>query len=133
MPDRSPFLRPPHRRPPMLATALPLLLALQSTEGGPPADQPGFSLWPMLIGMVAIFYFVAIRPERKERQRKQQMIEAIKKNDRVLTTSGMYASVAAVGENDLTIKFDDGPTRVRVLKSAIATVIDKDGEAQAEG
>ncbi|MFT7465543.1 MAG: hypothetical protein ACI9EF_003912, partial [Pseudohongiellaceae bacterium] len=36
---------------------------------------------------------------------------------------------AALGEQDITIKFDDGPTRVRILRSSISVVLDKDGEA----
>ncbi len=96
-------------------------LALQA--GGSTSESP-FSPFVLLGGMALIFYFIAIRPERKERARKQAMIEAVRKNDRVVTTGGMYATIAAVNENEVTVKFDDGPTRVKMLKSAIAQVID---------
>lgn len=91
-----------------------------------PAEGPDFFV--ILAGTLLIFYLVAFLPERKARKKKEEMLEAVKKNDRVLTTSGMYATVAALGEQDVTIKFDDGNTRVRILRSAISTVLDKDAE-----
>ena len=114
---------------------LALLQDGQAAEGGPP------NMFVLLAGMFLIVWLVAIRPERKERKRKEAMIAALKKNDRVLTTSGLYATVAAVNESELTLKFDDGPTRVKAVRSAIAVVLDahgKDasksgGEAKAEG
>ena len=110
-----------------MPTALPsLLLALE--EG--PAQPAGPNMLVIMLGTLAIFWFVAILPERKARKKKQAMIDALKKNDRVLTTGGMYATVAAIGEHDVTLKFDEGPTRVKALRSAIASVLERDGEGQ---
>lgn len=100
-------------------------LALQDGEGTPPA---GPNMFVLMLGVLAIFWFVAILPERKARKKKQAMLEEIKKNDRVLLSSGMFATIAALGERDLVVKFDDGQTRVKILRSAIASVVDKDGE-----
>jgi len=111
-----------------IASALPpfsfatLLLQDSGSGGG------GLGTLLMFAGPLLIFWFLVIWPERKEKKRKAAMIENLKKNDRVLTTFGMYASVAAVNEGDLTLKLDDGNTRVRVLKSTIATVITPEGE-----
>lgn len=102
-------------------------LALQDGAGAPPA---GPNMFVILAGTLAIFWFVAILPERKARKKKQAMLEAIQKNDRVLTTAGFFATVAALGEKDLTLKFDDGNTRVKVLRSSIASVLDRDDEAK---
>ena len=43
-----------------------------------PAQQPGPSgfPWPLLIGMLVIMYFMVIRPERKERKRKESLVSA---------------------------------------------------------
>ena len=101
------------------------LLAL--TQDQPP--PPGSSMLSTLImfgGPLLIFWFILMRPERKERKRKAAMLENLKKNDRVLTSGGLYASVAAVHDNEIVLKFDDGPTRVRALKSAIASVLTDD-------
>ncbi len=106
----------------MLA-ALPTLLAVQDSA---PAEQGKPDIFLMLAVILAIFWFVAILPERKARKKKQAMMDEMKKNDRILLSSGMYATIAAIGESDVTVKFDDGPTRVKVLKSSIASVLDKD-------
>ena len=96
-------------------------------EGGGSTAAPGFAdMLPMLAIMFFIMWFLVIRPERKERRKREDMISQLKKNDKVMTTGGMYATVAAVGEKDLTLKFDDGPTRVRVVRSAVASVLTPD-------
>jgi len=103
---------------------LPLLL--QDADG---QAQQGPDMFVLLLGVLAIFVFVVILPERKNRKKREALLEAIKKNDKVLTNAGFYATVAAVHENELVVKFDDGPTRVRMLKSAVANVITRDDEA----
>jgi len=83
----------------------------------------------MMAGVLVIMWLVVFMPERKARKKKEAMISAIKKNDRVLLTGGMYATVAAVAEGEFTVKFDDSPTRVRIVRSAIAQVLTTDGES----
>jgi len=91
-----------------------------------PAASGGPNMLIMMAGMIAIFFFVAIWPERKARKKKEALIAALRKNDKVLLTSGIYATVAAISDAELTVRFDDGNTRVRVLKSAIAQVVSQD-------
>ena len=107
---------------------LPLALAPLQTDAA--EDQgSGLHLLFMMGGTLLIFWLMAILPERKQRKKRQALIDALAKNDKVLTTGGMYATVAAVHDNELVLKFDDGATRIRVLKSAIATVLNKDDDA----
>ncbi len=109
---------------PFTAAALPAFLL----EDAAPGQTSGPNLMLLFAVPLAIFWFMVIWPERKEKKRKAAMIEALQKNDRVLTTFGMYATVAAVNENDVTLKLDDGNTRARVLKSTIASVIGPPGD-----
>jgi len=108
----------------LLAQSLCLALA----EGDETSAGP--NMFVIMAGILAIFWFVAILPERKAKKKKEAMIDALKKNDRVLTSGGMFATVAALGESDVVLKFDDGPTRVKVLRSAISSVLDKGDEAK---
>jgi len=110
-------------------SASPFLL---QDAGAAQGQGGGLGMLVLPLGIGAIFLFMIILPERKEKKRKAAMLDELKKNDRVLTTFGMYATVAAVNEGDLTLKLDDGATRVRVLKTAIATVITPDGEPAAK-
>ena len=113
---------------PVLPVLLLALTPLQ--EGTPEGEAPGGSndIWVLLIALVAVFYFVMILPEKKNRKRREDMLGAMKKGDRVMTTSGMYATVAAIQEDDvITLQVADG-VRVRFSRAAIQTVLaDEDG------
>ena len=116
---------------PALAQTLSALVLLQ--DPAPPANSM-LNMLVMFGGPLLIFWFVLMRPERKERKRKAEMIENLKKNDRVLTSGGLYASVAAVHDQEVVLKFDESGTRVRALKSAIASVLeDDDGKDKPQG
>jgi preprotein translocase subunit YajC len=104
-------------------------------EGGAdaPKKAPGLfdnMMFPML-AIFAIFYFVMIAPERKARKKRESMLGALKKGDKVLTSSGMYAVVAAVGEDGVTLQIDDG-VRVRFTRAAIQTVLETEAPAAAK-
>ena len=74
-----------------------------------------------IIAIFAIFYFVMIGPERKNRKKREAMLGALKKGDKVMTNGGMYATVAAVQEDKVTLQIADG-VRVRYSLAAIQTV-----------
>ncbi len=93
--------------------------------------SPIISLLPWVM-IIAIFYFVLIAPERKQRKKREAMLDAVKKGDKVLTTGGMYASVAAVNEDSITLQASDD-VRLRFSRSAIAQVLEVEGaEASAK-
>ena len=73
---------------------------------------------PILV-VFAIFYFLLILPMRKRQKALQQMDEAIKKGDRVITNGGLYGEVASVDGAVVFLKIADN-VRVRIAKSAIA-------------
>lgn len=117
---------------PTAPIALLMLLAPPVQEQAPPMTGTGGlgNTLVMFAIPLLIFWLVMFRPERKERKRKAEMLDNLKKNDRVLTSGGLYASVAAVHEQEVVLKFDDGATRVRALKSAIASVLTDDDTAK---
>jgi len=81
----------------------------------------------LLIGL--IFYFIVIRPQRRQQKEKQQMIASLQKNDRVLTQGGIFGTVTALGETEVTLKIDDSNnTKIKLARSAIAGVIKRDDE-----
>ncbi len=79
----------------------------------------------LLIGLV--FYFVLIRPQGKERQKRETMISALKKGDRVMTSAGIYGTIAAVEEQAFMLKVAEN-TKIRIAKDAIAHLV-TDGTA----
>jgi preprotein translocase subunit YajC len=91
-----------------------------SGEGG---GSPAGLLIPLL-GMLAIFYFLLIRPQQKKQKQMQTMIEAIRKGDRVLTTGGIYGTVAGIKENMIILKIADD-VKIEIVKQAVASVVEK--------
>jgi preprotein translocase subunit YajC len=83
---------------------------------------PFGSSWFPLVMIAAIFWFVVIGPERKNRKKREQMLAALKKGDKVLTNSGLYGSVAAIQDQVVTLAVADG-VRLRFARSAIQTVL----------
>ena len=79
--------------------------------------------FPVMMGlMFAILYFIVIRPQSAERKKLQQRIDALKKGDKVLTTSGMFATVVSIDGDKAVLRISE-ETKVEFAKSAIAQVI----------
>ncbi len=69
--------------------------------------------------LIAIMYFVIIRPQQKEAKTRQEMITALKKGDKVVTNGGFIVVVYKVEENFLSVKINDD-TITKITKDAIA-------------
>lgn len=79
-----------------------------------------FSFLMMMVGMFAIVYFMMIRPQRKQQAEHQALLNALKKGDEVVLSSGLIGKVFAVEDRVVTLDIGAG-TRVRVMKSAITS------------
>ncbi|GAA4902717.1 hypothetical protein GCM10025789_21890 [Tessaracoccus lubricantis] len=88
---------------------------------------PGFELPIMIIAMVALFYFMIIRPQRKRMQQHQEMQQQLQPGTRVLLTSGMFGTVVHVGERQLIVELAPG-TEITVLKGNVARQANPDEE-----
>jgi preprotein translocase subunit YajC len=81
-----------------------------------------------LIAVFAIFYFVMIGPERKNRKRREEMLKQLKKGDKVMTSSGMFATVAAIDGDRVTLQIDEG-VRARFSRASIQEVLPEEGSS----
>ena len=75
-----------------------------------------------IIAIVLIFYFLVIAPASKQRKKTQEMLAALKKGDRVLTTGGIYGTIQGVESDVIYLKIADN-VKVRVARSAVASVV----------
>jgi len=71
------------------------------------------------IFLIAIMYFVIIRPQQKEAKQRQEMIDALKKSDKIVTSGGIIATVYKVEEKFLSVKLNDDVV-VKITKDAVA-------------
>jgi len=119
----------------MIATIHLLLQASQpAAPGGAPAGPGGLIASPMflILLMLGVFWFVMFRGNRKEKQKKQAMLDSVAKNDRVLTIGGIIGTVVQVKGEEVVIKVDESTnTKVIIIRSAVRQVLDRD-ETPAE-
>ena len=97
--------------------------------GGGGASQ----LMPTLVmfgAMFAIFYFLMIRPQQKQKQERERMLSAIKRGDKVVTTSGMFGTVTNLSDKTVTLRVAD-QVKLEFDRSAIGRVSAGQGEKDA--
>jgi len=68
--------------------------------------------------LIAIMYFVIIRPQQKETKKRKEMLEALKKGDKVITNGGFIAVVNKVEDNFLSMKINDNVI-VKMTKDSV--------------
>ena len=82
-----------------------------------------------MVLIFAIFYFLLLRPQSKERKRHEDMLKQLKKGDEVVTNGGIIGRVVHVEETRLTIKTGEN-TRLTVDRGRIAAVVDAQAESK---
>ncbi|MFW6079150.1 MAG: preprotein translocase subunit YajC, partial [Gemmatimonadota bacterium] len=81
----------------------------------------------MWIAIIAIFYFLLIRPQRKAQKQHQEMLQALQRGDRVMTDGGVIGEIIHLRESEVTIK-TDGDTRLVIARPKIARVYGREAE-----
>jgi preprotein translocase subunit YajC len=102
----------------------------QAAGGG----QGGFDIvaLPPLILIFVVFYFLLIRPQQKRMKEHRNMVQALRRGDRVVTAGGLIGSVTkVVNDNELQVEVAEG-VRVRVVRNTIQEVLSKTEPAQKD-
>ena len=100
----------------------PLFAMAPPQQGG---QTDGFSgMIPTLVmfgAIILVFYFLMIRPQKKRQKEHQNMLEALKQGDNVITTTGMHGIIDQVNDRTIIIKVDS--VKFTFEKTAIASKI----------
>ena len=94
-----------------------------AADGAVAANQSPWSALLMWVPLIAIVYFMMIRPNQKREKARQTMISELKKGDRVLLAAGFYGRVVKAGEQIFTIELARG-VNIEVDRNAIAAKVD---------
>ena len=97
----------------MSPTFAPFVLAMATAEGG--------SSWMQLVPFVlvlGIFYFIILLPMKRKQQKVQEFLDALKVNDKVITTGGIYGQITKLGEQTVQMQIAD-KVRIEVSRAAI--------------
>ena len=84
------------------------------------------SLLPLIV-LFAIFYFLIIRPQQQTAKKHKQMLENMKKGDKIVTSGGLIAEVVKVEDEFFRIKLADN-TEVKIIKEYVARLVDEESK-----
>lgn len=83
-----------------------------------------------IVAMVAIMYFLIIRPQKKQEKETKQMLAKLSKGDKIVTIGGIYGVVSSVKDNSVVVKVDTD-AKIEFTKTAIARVVNESEEKAA--
>jgi preprotein translocase subunit YajC len=72
--------------------------------------------------LVALTYFVLVRPQRRRQQQQNEMVSQLEEGVEILTAGGVYGTVRSIREDELTVEIAPG-TNVKLDKRAVAMVV----------
>ncbi len=107
---------------------------LLAQQAGEPPGGLGMMFLPILM-IVALYWMLIARPQKREMMAKADMLKSLKKNDHVLTVGGIYGVVTNVRAeaNEVTLRIDEtNNTRMKVTMTSIIRVTNADEEAKPE-
>jgi len=76
--------------------------------------------------IILIFYFMIIRPQQKRQKERQQMIDSMKKGDKIVTAGGIHGTIVGVEDKILLVQIADN-VKVKVDRSSVGNIL-KEGE-----
>ena len=91
--------------------------------GQPGQEGPGLMSNIILFGsIILIFYFMIIRPQQKRQKERQKLLESMKKGDKVITSGGMYGTIAGLDDKTVLVQIADN-VKVKLDRGSIASII----------
>jgi preprotein translocase subunit YajC len=111
--------------------------ALAETPAVAPAADPNsasslLSMFLPMILIVAVFYFLMIRPQRKKDKKVKDMLGNLKAGDRIVTIGGIYGTIKGLRENDVILNVGRGDTEIVFARWAIRNVEEVTVENEGE-
>ena len=94
-----------------------------------PQDSGFTQILFLYVPIALIFYFLVIRPQRQQQKKVKDMLGNLKKNDEVVTTSGIHGTVAIIKDKTVVVRVDEG-CRIEFDREAIALI--KSNEVKPE-
>jgi preprotein translocase subunit YajC len=96
-------------------------IAWAQANGGAGDAGPGLlSLIPFLLIFV-VFYFLLIVPQQRRQKKQREMLAALKKGDKIITSSGIWGSITNLDKDTATIQIADN-TKIRIQRDHIASI-----------
>ncbi|MCM3785568.1 preprotein translocase subunit YajC [Neobacillus mesonae] len=98
---------------------------LQAATGG-----GGLQLIIMMVLMFAVFYFLLIRPQQKRQKEHRNLLNSLKKGDKVVTIGGLHGVITEVTDDTIVLRVND-VTKLTFNRSSISSVVPRETEETA--
>ena len=95
--------------------------------GAAGSAPPGWLQFLPIIGMVAIFWFLLIRPQMRQQKQHREKVAGVKKGDQVVTAGGLLGKVVKVDEQYAEIEIAQG-VKVKAVKSTLGDIVPPGGK-----
>jgi len=112
------------------ADAADLAFAASSPPGGAGGSSALLTQVVFFAAIFAIFYFLLIRPQQRQKRDRERMLSAIKKGDRVVTSSGIHGTVLGLNEHTVTLRVAD-QVKLEFDRGSIGRILEAQGERDA--
>ncbi len=113
-----------------VAYAADVAYAMGPSPGGGGGMSQTLPTLVMFGAMFAIFYFLMIRPQQKQKQERERMLAAVKRGDRVVTTSGLHGTITGLTETTVTLRVGD-QVKLEFDRAAIGRVVEVQSDKDA--
>lgn len=100
-------------------------VAMAAPAGGSGAEQPGaFSFLPMLLMLVAIFYFLVFRPQQKKQKEIKAMLNSLSRGDKIITSGGIHGIVANFKGDVVVVRIAEN-VKIELSRASISAIVKK--------
>ena len=107
-----------------------MLTILAAATGAAAEAPPAWMGWLPIVGMIAIFWFLLIRPQMRQAKLHREKIGGLKRGDQVVTAGGLVGKIIKVDEHYAELELGQG-VRVKAVKSTIGDIIPPGSSAPA--
>lgn len=95
------------------------------------AQQAG--VWGLIfwtVAMFAIFYFLLWRPQQVQQKKRREMLQSLRRGDKVITVGGIYGEITAIRDDVVTLRIADG-VEIKISRNGIGSKRTVDNQAEA--
>lgn len=89
----------------------------------------GMASFMPLILIFALMYFMLVRPQQKQKKKREELLNSLEKGEKVVTIGGIYGTITKLGEKDIVLEIAPN-VRVSMQRGAVGTVIVEDLEEE---
>lgn len=115
-----------------MSNFFPVIMEAAATDASTPSSSSYIGTIIMIVAMVAIFYFLLYRPQKKQEKETAKMRNSLEVGDEITTIGGIIGEVVSIKEETVTIETGKDRSKIRIHRSAVRSIDVKANEEVEE-